>query len=182
MFRKYPAGVPASCKAGVRTCLKDGQCCKDGASPCGFKLHEGNATVCTTKPPVNFRGLPGKRDGDSDGFAGTAPTRELRGPLPNRSFVSFPVSRDPFGEFTENATFDITGWSGIPGKEHVGFYGIVAPWIAANGTTWMFNEYRGGILIRAPCWNCTYELVCETCLPEDYGEDPMLWLDKNENL
>lgn len=187
---KYPAGVPGSCKAGVRSCLADGQCCRDGASPCGFKLHEGNATVCTNKPPVNFRGFAGDDeavggDGMLSGVDGAAvEDPELRGPAPGNqsSFVSFPVSRDPFGEFTENATFEIVGWPGIPSHEHDGFYGIVAPWIAANGTTWMFNEAGGGILIRAPCWNCTYELVCETCLPENYGEDPMLWLDKNENL
>jgi len=40
---KYPVGVNASCKAGVRQCMEDGsgQCCRDGASPCGFRLHRG---------------------------------------------------------------------------------------------------------------------------------------------
>ena len=67
-------------------------------------------------------------------------------------------------------------------KAHDGFYGIVAPFIAANETTWLFNEEAGGVLIRAECWNCTYELINAACLPLGYGEDPMLYLDKRENL
>ena len=72
-----------------------------------------------------------------------------------RSFVRFPVSFTAYGEFTSNVTKEIVGWGGFsPAAAHNGFYGIVAPAIASNGTTWLFNE--AGVLIRADCWNCTY--------------------------
>ena len=171
--RKYPPGVPGSCKAGVRRCLADGECCRGGASPCGFRLHEDAPTNCTSRPH--------RRQQRAEVGIESVAASSTAGPEA-QSFVSLPVAWDPYGEFTVNATFPIVGWGGFPGKEKDGFYGIVAPWTASNGTTWLFNEGGGGVLVRAPCFNCTYELVCADCLPAGWGEDPMLWLDARDHL
>ena len=90
--RKYPAGVSASCKAGVRRCLADGQCCRDGASPCGFSLHEGRATNCTSKPGSEEMRTSRVRDESSIHDSGPK-WQTPRGE--NTSFVTFPVSFDP---------------------------------------------------------------------------------------
>ena len=167
--RKYPAGTPASCKSGVRRCLPHGgQCCKGGASPCGFKLHEGVTLNCTSAPHLR----------KSQSILKASP-KAVYTPGAS-SFISFAASYSPYGEFTENATMPILGWGGTPGQERDGFYGIIAPWVAKNGTTWMFNE--NNVLIRADSWNGTYKLINANCLPAGWGEDPMLWLDHRDNL
>ena len=108
---KYPAGVPGSCKAGVRTCLADGQCCRNGASPCGFILHEGQSTTCnSTKPPPSITHPASMRD---DAARWKEPSDTMLVGPDQTSFGAFPASATPDGEFTANFTYLIHGWGGF---------------------------------------------------------------------
>ena len=121
---KYPAGIPGSCKAGVRTCLANGQCCRNGASPCGFILHEGQPTTCNSKPPpppppsIAHTHPASMRD---DAARRSAPSGTMLVGPDQTSFGTFPASTTPDGEFTTNFTYSIKGWGGFsPAKVRIG--------------------------------------------------------------
>ena len=115
---KYPNGT-GSCNAGVRSTIPSGmpnagQRCVGGASPCGFRLHEGQWEPCRNSTDRSGAAKLMPADSDMRGV-GRRASADAQPCVPGQpASVSFAVTRQAAGEWIENFTAPIVGPNSCP--------------------------------------------------------------------
>jgi hypothetical protein len=156
---KYPNGT-GSCNAGVRSTIPSGmpnagQRCVGGASPCGFRLHEGQWEPCRNSTDRSGAAKLMPADSDMRGV-GRRASADAQPCVPGQpASVSFAVTRQAAGEWIENFTAPIVGPNSCPRSHSLG---TNPPWIMVNGTTFILVLPQ---IIRADAWNASYTVFAD---------------------